>query len=73
MIDIVINLLTAVISILPMSPFNNFIAQAGQIDGLATLNWFIPFDIFLVMLEAWGACMGVYYLFRAIKGNMKNK
>lgn len=72
MIDIIINLLTAIINILPMSPFNNFISQAGKIDGLAILNWFIPFDIFLVMLEAWGVCMGLYYLYRLTKGTTKN-
>lgn len=71
MIDIIVNLLTAVINILPMSPFKNFIDQAGKIEGLAILNWFIPFDIFLVMLEAWGVCMGIYYLFRVLKSNMK--
>jgi hypothetical protein len=70
-IDIVINILTAVISILPMSPFTAFIDSIGEISGLAMLNWFIPFDIFLVLLESWGVCMGIYYLYRVMKGNIE--
>lgn len=71
MIDVVINVLTAVINILPMSPIALFIAKAGELDGLAMLNWFIPFDIFLVILEQWVVCMGIYYLFRHLKSNLQ--
>ena len=72
MIDIVINLLTAIINVLPLSPFVTFIDKAGPIDGLGVLNWFIPFDIFAEMLVSWGTCMGLYYLYRFIKSGSNN-
>lgn len=71
MIELIISLLTAIINILPASPINSFLSQAGNIDGLAILNWFIPFDKLLLMITAWASCMGIYYLYRSIKQHMK--
>lgn len=72
MIDIVIQLLTAVINVLPVSPISTFIEKAGTIDGLAMLNWFIPFDIMFNMLGVWSGCMFTYYLYRFTRSNLKN-
>lgn len=69
MIDIVINLLTGVINVLPISPFQSFIDKAGAIDSLGYLNWFIPFDIFFEILSVWSVSMFTYYFYRFIKGN----
>ena len=69
MIDIVINLLTAVISILPVSPFAAFIAKVENMEGLSYLNWFIPFYIFKDMMAAWCLCMFAYMQYRWLKSN----
>lgn len=71
MFDVVVNLLVSVINILPLSPFVKYVNDIGTIDGLSMLNWFVPFDIFIVMLESWVVCMGAYYLYRAIRSRIQ--
>lgn len=71
MIDIVINILTGIISILPMSPIAAYVDKLSEIPFLAMVNWFIPFDVFLGLLESWGICMGLYYIYRKTIGQIK--
>ncbi|WP_095176012.1 MULTISPECIES: hypothetical protein [Blautia] len=72
MLDVVFNILTALINILPASPFLAYAKFAEGIDLLGYLNWFVPFDIFALMLESWIVCMGLYYSYRISKSSMKH-
>lgn len=72
MLDVILDLLTALINILPVSPFIAYAKYAEDIDLLGYLNWFVPFDIFSVMLESWVFCMGIYYIYRKSKSTIKH-
>jgi hypothetical protein len=56
------------LSILPDSPFtflsNYSTSPVGQ--WLGYLNWFIPVNSFIAILEAWLLAIGVYYLLSII-------
>jgi len=60
------SLAAAALSILPDSPFAPFIDQIGSIPYLGYLNYFVPISDFLVLLTAWGAAVGVFYVCSAI-------
>lgn len=72
MIDVVVNLLVALISLLPASPFLIYLKYADDISGLAYLNYFVPFDLFSVILESWIVAIGIYYAYRVAKKNIKS-
>lgn len=72
MLDVVFDILTALINILPASPFIAYVKYAEGIELLGYLNWFVPFDIFAVMLESWIACMAIYYAYRMSRSSMKH-
>lgn len=60
-------LLTGLLNVLPTSPFVILLGKIGEIDMLGFLNWFIPFDVCCVMLEAWGLSMAAFLTYSMIK------
>lgn len=53
--------LSSIFSILPNSPFRAYITASQEVTGLfAYINYFIPIDIFILILEAWIPCVLVY-------------
>ena len=61
------NLLYAAVNKLPASPFKSMMTAINDSQVLSLLNWFIPFDIVVAMLELWAAAMMSYYGFRLLK------
>lgn len=62
-----LNALAAVaLSILPDSPFRDFIDQIGAIPYIGYLNYFVPVSDFLVLLAVWGTAIGLFYAVSAI-------
>lgn len=49
------------IAILPVSPFQAFISELGQLPYIGYFNWFFPVGKCLTVLGAWAVCLGVYY------------
>lgn len=51
----------AALEILPISPF---LAWQNVLDNdlLGMLNWFVPIGDMIVILEAWGIAIGLWYL-----------
>lgn len=54
-------LMSLVLSLLPVSPFNGFNYLVEQIPYLNYLNWLVPVSEILVILEAWLVVVAVYY------------
>lgn len=66
MIEAVVKLLTGLISILPASPFTSLLKTIDGLSALNFLNWFVPFDIFIVLMESWLTCMGIWYIYKTV-------
>ena len=54
-------LLSIVFTLLPTSPFRQFITLFGDIPYLNYLNWFVPISDFAVIFEVWLSIVVVYY------------
>lgn len=61
-----VGLLALVMAFLPSSPFQEYISRIDSIPYLAELNWFVPVPEILTIMEAWLACVVIYYLYSAI-------
>ena len=53
-------------SVLPLSPFQQFISEIGSFEYLGWLNWFFPVGDCLKVLSAWLAAIGAFYLYSII-------
>lgn len=64
MLDIFNQIFTWLYSILPHSPFRGFIEALGEIPYLRYANWVLPISEAIVILEAWGAVIAIYYIYQ---------
>lgn len=60
-IAVKILLISFVLALLPASPFVGFSYLVEQIPYLSFLNWFLPIQEILVILESWLVVVIVYY------------
>lgn len=66
--EIITKVLKAVLKILPDSPFL-FLEEMGNSEvaqWLGYLNWFIPVNTFVAILEGWLVCIAIYYVWQII-------
>ena len=61
-VDLLFSIFTAIIGLLPFSPFRAMLDYVGEIPVLGVVNWFIPFDTCLICLEIWAVAMLGYYI-----------
>lgn len=54
-------ILTAVLALLPSSPFVGFNNLVNQIPFVGYLNWFLPISDILAVLEVWLSTVAIYY------------
>lgn len=54
-------LISVVLSLLPVSPFTGFNYLVEQLPFLGVLNWLLPVNEILVIMETWLAVVVVYY------------
>lgn len=54
------------LSVLPTSPFVQFLDEIGDIPYLHWLNWFIPVDDFIVIGVAFLGAVTIFYLYMII-------
>lgn len=67
LINIIGDVLKAIISILPDSPFIYITsADSDFSDLLSKINYFIPVYEFVAIIEAWLVAVAVYYLYSVI-------
>lgn len=53
-------------SILPLSPFQQYIDQFRGLEYLSWLNWFVPIGPILGVLSAWLTVVAAFYLYSII-------
>lgn len=54
------------LKILPTSPFDSFINSLNGIPYMEYINFFLPLDIIIPILTAWGTAIGLYYAYMII-------
>lgn len=57
-------LLLNLLSLLPGSPFATFIQFTDEYELLGFINWFIPFDFCVTIMEAWLSAIMAMYLYK---------
>jgi len=62
LIQSLINIGTAALSMLPMSPFIGIQQVVVDSELLSWLAWFIPFDAIVALLSAWCVAIAVWYI-----------
>lgn len=64
----IVDLILNILSILPNSPFSEFMSVTGGFsEMLPYINWFIPFDFCLMVLSVWVCAVGAYYIYKYAK------
>lgn len=54
-------LLTLVLALLPVSPFQAFVQYFSQIPFLGAINYFLPIGEMLAVIEVWLVAVAVIY------------
>lgn len=72
MIELLSNMLAAVVNLLPDSPFSTLEEFQAQIDFLPYLNWFVPFDNALTVTRIWITAIFAYYVYDTVSGVIKS-
>lgn len=64
----VYNAIEAALSILPDSPFKFLTTYSNSVIGewLGWINWFLPINTFLAIVQAWLAAILIYYVIQII-------
>lgn len=53
-------------SVLPLSPFSQFIEKFEDMPFLSYLNWFFPVGEAIAILQAWLVAIGLFYLYSIV-------
>lgn len=62
-IDLVFNLLTSLLSILPASFVQSYLSNIGEINYLSYVNYFIPFYNLVKIGRLWLGCCAAYLIY----------
>ena len=60
------NLADKILDVLPLSPFQDFIAEFQSLPYLGWLNWLFPVGDCLVVMTAWLGAVGLFYLYSIV-------
>lgn len=58
--------LQAVLSLFPLSPFQEVIQELGSLPYLGYINWFVPIGDFVKIGTVWLAAIAAYYAWSII-------
>lgn len=64
--DIANSIFQWVLAFLPDSPFRNFKFPPEMAEFLGILNYYVPFNTFLVIGTAWIGCIAIYDAYQLI-------
>lgn len=59
-------IIDAIVSVLPTSPFQDFLADFASLPFLGYLNWFFPVRGCLIVMVSWLTAIAVFYLYSII-------
>lgn len=54
------------LSVLPTSPFQQYIQAFAEVPYLGILNWFIPIGAFIKIGAAWLGAIALFYLYSIV-------
>lgn len=54
------------LELLPLSPFQPYIELFRELPYLGWLNWFFPVGDCLIIMAAWLAAVGLFYLYSVV-------
>lgn len=54
------------VSVLPLSPFQEYIQLFQDLPYLSWLNWFFPVGDCLTVMAAWLGAVGLFYLYSIV-------
>lgn len=62
------NGIKAVLSFFPDSPFLVLeeLGNSGVVQWLGFLNWFVPVNTFVGIMEGWLLCIAIYYVWQVV-------
>ncbi len=66
MTEILNKFLSAVLKLLPTSPFVAFLDACSDLPYLGWLNWFLPVGQMIAIGEAWLTAIGLFYAYSVI-------
>lgn len=55
-----------ILSVLPHSPVQKYLASFDKLPYLGWLNWFVPVSAIITVAETWLVCIGLFYLYQII-------
>lgn len=55
-----------ILSVLPHSPVQKYLASFADLPYLSWLNWFFPVSAILTVCETWLVAIGLFYLYQII-------
>lgn len=66
--DALVSFAVGVAELFPASPFVilDEMANSEFYEWLQMMNWFIPVNSFVAILEAWLSCVAVYYVYQVV-------
>ena len=64
--DILDKFLGLLLALFPLSPFAEPISRLGTLPFLGYINYFFPVGDCIKIAVAWGAAIGLYYLYSVI-------
>ena len=56
----------AVIKVLPLSPFQQYIKEFANLPYLGYLNWFLPIGSFIKIGMVWLVAIGTFYIYSIV-------
>ncbi len=56
----------AIISALPLSPFQPYISEFSSLPYMGYVNWFLPIGKCIIIGASWGAAIGLFYLYSIV-------
>ena len=66
--DALVSFAVSVVELFPKSPFSvlNDLASSEFYEWLQMLNWFVPINTFVAILEGWLTCVALYYVYQVV-------
>lgn len=66
--DALVSFAVRVVQLFPESPFNALdkLSNTQFYEWLQMLNWFIPINTFVSILESWLLAVGLYYVYQIV-------
>lgn len=66
--DALVSFAVSVVELFPQSPFSvlNDLASSEFYEWLQMLNWFVPINTFVAILEGWLTCVALYYVYQVV-------